>query len=164
MSKFKIVGIMALIAFAMGIILVGNALAGEKFKCRTVWVSTKVERINVDDEKGHAFVLGEMKGIISNMEGKTFGEGWLGWSGYIADISPKIGMTGNGYMTLTDKDGDKIYMKYEFKPPGPHQPWTFFKGTGKFEGVRGKGTFSSVLTADPTLSIANWEGEVELPR
>ena len=66
-------------------------------------------------------------------------------------------------MTLTDKDGHKIYMKFDQKPSGP-SPWTFFKGTGKFEGVRGKGTYISVLTADPTLWYSNWEGEVELPR
>jgi len=163
MSMSKIVAMMALIAFAMSIVLVGDALAGEKFKCRTVWVTTKVERINVDDEKGHAIVLGEAKGIISNMQGKTFGEGWLGWTVYYGDSRPKTGFTGYGYLTLTNKDGDKIYMKYESKPPGPDE-WTFFKGTGKFEGVQGKGTSSTVFTVDRTMWYVNWEGEVELPR
>ncbi len=37
MSKLKIVGMMALIAFAIGIFLVGDTLAGEKVKGRIVW-------------------------------------------------------------------------------------------------------------------------------
>jgi hypothetical protein len=147
----------------MGIFLVGDAVAGEKIKCRTVWVNTKWVQINVGDEKDHVVAVGESKGIISNMQGKTFGDGWLGWCGITCDISPKIGVNGNGYMTLTDKDGDKIYMKAVRKPAGPN-PWTFFKGTGKFEGIQGKGTFSDNLTADPTLVYTDWEGEVELPR
>ena len=40
MSKSKIIGIMALIAFAMGIFLVGDAVAGERGKVvtREVWL------------------------------------------------------------------------------------------------------------------------------
>jgi hypothetical protein len=113
MSKSKIVAMMTLVVFAISIFLVGNAVAGERFKCRGVFYTTKWEQINVGDEKDHVVAVSESKGMYSNMEGKTFGEGWLGWSGYIADISPKTGMTGSGYMTLTDKDGDKIYMKPE---------------------------------------------------
>ena len=163
MSKFKILGMMALIAFAMGIFLVSDALAGEMIKCRTAWFNTKMERIDVGDEKGHIIGLFESKGVISNMEGKTFGEGWLALNVGLLDISPKTGRTGNGYMELTDRDGNKIYMKWDLKPSGP-SPWIFFKGTGKFEGIQGKGTHSTVSTADPKLTYVNWEGEVELPR
>jgi hypothetical protein len=163
MSTTKVLGIIVLIAFAMGIFLGGDAMAGEKFKCRTVWVRIKADRINVDDEKGHFVAVGESKGLISNMEGKTFGEGWVAWNTYIVDVNPKTGMTGNGYMTLTDKDGHKIFMKFELSP-NPILPWTFFKGTGKFEGIKGKGTSSTVLFTDPDVSLVNWEGEAELPR
>jgi hypothetical protein len=163
MFKSKIVAIMALIAFVMGFVLVGNVVAGEKFKCRNVWYVTKNEQINVGDETGHVVTLREYKGIVSNMQGKTFGEGWVTWCTALLDISPKTGVAGGGYMTWADKDGDKIYMKWHLKPPGPH-PLTFFKGTGKFEGVQGKATFSVVYTRDPMQFYADWEGEVELPR
>ena len=162
MSTTKVLGIMTLIAFVMGIFLVRDVVAGEKFKCRTVWYTTKAERINLDDEKDHREGLFESKGIISNMEGKTFGDGWLAWNVFIGEASTKPSR--NSYiMMLTDKDGDKIYMKAERKPPYPNG-WTFFKGTGKFEGVQGKGIYSQVVTADPTLTYVNWEGEVELPK
>jgi hypothetical protein len=163
MSKSKIVGIVALIAFTMGILLVGDVVAGEKFKCRIVWYVTKNEQINVGDETGHVVALREAKGIVSNIQGKTFGEGWVALNTALVDISPKTGATGSGYLTWADKDGDKIYMKWDLKPPGPH-PLTFFKGTGKFEGVQGKATFSLLYTRDPMQFYADWEGEVELPR
>ena len=163
MSKSKIVGIMALIVFAMGILLVGDAVAGEKFKCREVSYVTKWEQINVGDEKGHMVVLFEAKGIDSNKEGKTFCEGWLHWKAGLLDINPKTGVTGNGYITLTDKDGHKIYAKWDVKPSGPNE-WSYFKGSGKFEGIKGKGTFSLIHTTDPSLYYVDLEGEVELPR
>ncbi len=163
MSKSKIVGMMALIAFAMGILLVGDALAGEKFKCREVTYVTKSEKINVGDEKGHVIAIMEGKGIQSNKEGKTFCEGWVHWEAGRLDINPKTGVTGNGYLALTDKDGDKIYMRWDIKPPSPNE-WAFLKGTGKFEGIKGKGTFSSTHTSDPTLFYVDWEGEFVLPR
>lgn len=43
MSKSKIVGMTVLIAFAMGILLVGDVVAGEKVKGRNVWYGTKWE-------------------------------------------------------------------------------------------------------------------------
>ncbi len=162
MSKSKIVGMMALIAFAMGIVLVGDVMAGEKIKCRTVWYTTKWEQINVGDEKDHVVAVWEGKGIVSNMEGKTLMDGFLGYGSGIYDISPKTGAIGSGYNIFTDKDGDKIYNKWDQK--GSSGGLTIYKGTGKFEGIQGKGTWSFVPSADPMQGYANWEGEVELPR
>jgi hypothetical protein len=163
MSKSKIVAIMALIVFAMGMVVVGDVVAGEKIKCRTVWYVSKWDTINVGDEKDHVLGLGDSKGIVSNMEGKTFCEGWVGRSMAIDDINPKTGPTGEGYITYTDKDGDIMYIKWAWKAAGPN-PWSFYKGTGKFKGIQGKGTWSIVFTADPLLYYTPWEGEVELPR
>ncbi len=76
MSKSKIVGMMALIAFAMGILLVGDAVAGENVKARTVTHNTKCQQIDVGDEDGHVVVVGEDKGVSTNLEGKWFADGW----------------------------------------------------------------------------------------
>ena len=163
MSRSKIVAMMALIVFAMGIFLVGDTLAGEYVKGRIVFYNTKWEPINVGDEKDHIVGIWEGKGINSNMEGKTFGDGYLVYSVGLLDVNPKAESTANGYTILTDKDGDKIYCKWDQKGSSP-QKWTYYKGTGKFEGIRGKGTASWVQSADPTLGYTPWEGEVELPR
>ena len=163
MSKSKILGIIALIAFAMGMVLVGNAVAGEKVKCRCVWHATKWEQTNVGNDKDHLIGLSECKGIVSNLQGRTFGEGWLSWSTGLWDISPEKQITANGYLAFGDRDGHMIYMRYEHKPYAPNR-WAFFKGTGKFEGIEGKGTCSIVFAGNPRQSYIEWEGEVELPR
>jgi len=163
MSKSKIVGMMALITFALGILLVANTMAGEKIKVREVSYVTKWEQINVGEEEGHVIALFEAKGIQSNKEGKTFCEGWLHRETGVFDINPKTGMTSIGYITLTDRDGDKVFLKWDVRPSRTNE-WTFFKGTGKFEGIKGKGTFSSTHTSDPSLFYVDWEGEVELRR
>ena len=96
MSKSKIVAMMPLVVFAMGILLVGNSVAGEKFKCRTAWFTTKWDPINVGDEKDHVVAVAEGKGIISNMEGKTFGEGWLTGVRIFSILAPKPGRLAAG--------------------------------------------------------------------
>ena len=56
MSKFKIVGMMVLIAFAMGIFLVGDAVAAERGKVivRQVYYITTIHTLKVPDVEGHA--------------------------------------------------------------------------------------------------------------
>ena len=138
-------------------------MAGEKFKCRNVWFGTKWDAINMADEKDHVVGLNEFKGIIFCMEGMTFLDGVLAYGNGIVDINPKTGPSGDGYNIFTDKDGDKIYLKWAWKPTGPNS-LTFYKGTGKFEGIQGEGTWSLVSTPDPNLWYCPIEGEVELPR
>jgi hypothetical protein len=118
MSKSKIVAMMALIAFAVSIFLVGNAVAGEKVKWRDVWVTKKWEQINVADEKDHVIALWEGSGITCNLEGKTFLDGWAANGAAITDINPKTGAIAKGYNTYTNKDGDKIYLTFEQKGLG----------------------------------------------
>ena len=66
MSKFKIVGMMVLIAFAMGIVLVGDAVAAEKGKVvsRAVYYMPTIHTLKVPDVEGHTINLVEFKGII----------------------------------------------------------------------------------------------------
>jgi hypothetical protein len=59
MSTSKVLGIMALIAFAMGIVLVGNVLAEEKGKVafRGVYYTTTTHTLKVPDVEGHTNTL-----------------------------------------------------------------------------------------------------------
>jgi hypothetical protein len=171
MSKSKIVGMMALIAFAMGIFLVGDALAGEKFKGRTVYHTLKWDPINVGDEDGHVVAAWEGKFIQMNIEG-GFGDGWAGWETCLIDQNPKTAVGSivcYGY--VSDRDGDKYYYKAEGKWQKRGKPGTdgwewwnkIVKGTGKFEGIQGKTTGQTYIVAKgQTYTV--WEMEVELPR
>jgi hypothetical protein len=166
MSKSKIVGIVALIVFATGIFLMGNAVAGEKFKGRTVIHTTKWQQVDVGDEDGHVLGVWEGREISSNSEGKPFLDGWAGRQVSICDMNTKTGLaTCNGYEELTNKDGDKCYLTYTFKAGsgGSGSVVMFVKGTGKLQGIRGKATSKSYwVTADQVY--VDWEAEVELPR
>jgi hypothetical protein len=116
MAKSKIIALTALITFAIGVGAIGNVLAGEKFKLSTVYYAVKWERINVADEEGHLVAALEAKGISRNMEGKTFGDGWIDRYVTIIDINVKTGLgSGVGYGEWADREGDKIYYKFEGK-------------------------------------------------
>jgi hypothetical protein len=171
MSKPKIVATIALIAFAVGIVLVGNAVAGEKFKGRTVWYSTKWEQLSAPGEEKHLLAVNEAKGISSNTEGKAFGEGTVERFVALVDIDLKTEIgSQHGYQESTDRDGNKIYWRFEgkrLKGKFWGSRWegkdTDLRGTGKYEGIKGEGTWSSYVIA-PMQWYTDWEMEVELPR
>ncbi len=171
MSKSKIVGIMALIVFAMGTLMVGNAVAGEKFKGRTVWHNVKWETIDVPGEEKHLMVVMEHRGISSNKEGKAFGEAvvWREVMVLDMDLKSETGF-GHGYVEWTDRDGDKIYYRIEGRRiKGKYWASTWegkyiiLRGTGKYEGIKGEGT-ESLYAIAPKQMYEDWEIDVELPR
>ncbi len=166
MSKSKIVGMMALIAFAMGILLVGDVVAGEKFKLRTVKYITKWEQVNVGDEEGHIVAAVEAKGITTNKGGKKFGDGWVLRFTATFDINPKAESIGGGYEVLSDSTGDKWWRRWDgklLKDGHWEGKYTIVNGTGKFEGIRGTGTFSAFLVA-PMQFYSDEDWDIELPR
>jgi hypothetical protein len=166
MSKLKIVGMMALITFAMGILLVGDALAGEKFKWRVVWYTVKDESTNVPGEEGRIMMIREDKGILTVLQGNKLMDGMAGLNVYYIDMNTKTRTGfGHGLMLFTDRDGDKMYWAFEGKAKGgPFSgACTIVRGTGKFEEAKGKATWSSLRVA-PNQFYVDWEGEMDLPR
>jgi len=171
MSKIRIFAFIALITLAFGVALVGGALAGEKVKGRTVWYTVKWEQISVPGEEKHLIALADSKGISSNTEGKTFGEGTVERSVGLFDIDLETGLgSSHGYQEATDREGDKIYYRWEGKRI-KGKLWgslwecklTILRGTGKYEGIRGRGAYSMYPIA-PMQSYTDWEMDVELPR
>jgi hypothetical protein len=161
MSKSKIVGIIALIAFATGILLVGDALAAErgKFVARWVVYTTAVHTLKVPDAEGHTILLSEAKGI-------AFTEKWgacLAYQTGTLDLLKGEG-TGQGYAHYTFPDGSTFTNKWEGKSGGSiwEGTWTCIKGTGKFEGIQGAGTFKS-HGMGPDRTYSDVEGEYTLP-
>ena len=69
----------------------------------------------------------------------------------------------------TTESGDKTFSSYrgtasvkDGKPEDAHGTWTYSGGTGKFRGIKGKGTYTSSISADGTVRI-EVEGEYESP-
>ncbi len=119
MSKSKIVGMMALIVFVMGIFLVGDAVAGERGKIlmREVHYSPTLHAIKVPDVEGHAIIAYEGKGI-------AFFEKWgacLATETGTFDLLKGEG-PGQGYSHYTFPDGSTITMKWEGKIGGGGRP------------------------------------------
>jgi hypothetical protein len=118
MSRFKIMALIALFTFALGLALAGDAVAGEKMKGRCNWWTVKWEQIEVGDQEGHVFAIWEGKGIGANKEGKSFHDGWIEWSSSLNDQNLKTGVgTAHGYEIVTDPDGDKIFVSWEARWP-----------------------------------------------
>jgi hypothetical protein len=168
MSKSKIVGMMALIAFAMGIVMVGDVVAGEYVKGHLIKHHTKWQQINVGDEDGHVLVVHESKGVNTIIEGPNWFNDCLYRDTTLADINLKTFLgSSKTYAEITDRDGNKWYFTPEGKSikEGKYAwggTWKTIKGTGKFEGIQGKGTWKWYAVGDQ--AIIDWEGEIELPR
>jgi hypothetical protein len=164
MSRFKLFAFIALITLAFAVTLVADVAAGEKMKCRSIKHMTKTEVFNIGVEEGHAIFVFEAKGINTNLLGKPLFDGLLEYEVGVLDMNLKTGQgSGHGYAIFSDLAGDKIFMAWEGKLPSG--TWTLVKGTGKFQGIRGNGTWSpGPATTDPNEMASNFEGEVELPR
>jgi hypothetical protein len=74
-----------------------------------------------------------------------------------------------GYYVGTMSGGDKIMVKFsgtsqskEGKPVGGEGTWSFTGGTGKLQGLKGKGTYKGTANADGSMTYAI-DGEYSLP-
>jgi hypothetical protein len=169
MSKSKIIGIMALIVFAMGTLLVEDVAAGERGKIMTreVLYATAVQTLKVPDVDGHAIYLIEAKGI-------GFSEKWGSYLVYLTCTNDLIKGEGpvQGYSQFTYPDGSTITEKWEGKNKGGGRATTgsasgegtatYIKGTGKFEGIQGEATWKS-YNMGPGQFYSDDEGEYTLP-
>ena len=165
MSWSKIFAVTAVVMFVFGIASIDCAVAGEKVKIKAhgAMLNVKWEQIEVGDEEGHVIGIYESKGIaFDEITGARSAERGIG----MLDINPKTGLvTSRGYGVTTNKDGDKTVRKVEGKAVGKGHSegvWTYVKGTGKYEGIKGGGTWSSYSLA-PGQSYWEAEGEVEMP-
>jgi len=122
----------------------------------------------VGDEEGHVVAFYEKKGISTNLEGKQLLDGYLVRETGLLDLNLKTGLgSAQGYGDATDKDGNKYYYTWEGKgvKAGKHWEgvWTIVKGTGKLEGITGKGTWVNYYLG-PEWNYDDCEVEAELPR
>ncbi len=121
---------------------------------------------------------------ISDMSGHSFaiGKAQCTWTGFeIAGVQYKDGVSvsedeiyggdvhSNGYHTATLANGDKTTANFHgaaVMKDGKFQTgggtWTFTSGTGKFKGIKGKGTYKGTPNPDGTVSY-KVDGEYQLP-
>jgi len=165
MSQSKVISVTTIIIFIFTIAMVNCALAGEKIKYKShgATFNDKWEQIEVGDEEGHVLAVYNSKAIWFN---ESTGKKSAGFSVNTMDINLKTGQGFvQGYGITTDKDGDKMIRTHKGKPAGKgHWKGTFVyaKGTGKYEGITGGGTWDS-YSLGKGQSYNEVEGEYQLP-
>jgi len=169
MSKSKIFGMMALIVFTIGILLVGNAVAGEsgKILIREVYYTPTVHTLKVPDMEGHTYILFEEKGI-------GFHEKWGNWLITLVgtgELKAEGTATFQFHVHYTFPDGSTITFKAEggsvpgrgiIGEPSAEGTAIPIKGTGKFQGIQGRVAWKGYHLA-PNQSYAYPELEYTLP-
>ena len=99
-------------------------------------------------EKGHVYWLGEFTGTFFNDKGKgsLFDQAGVKCpANFDFDINNKKAKAG-GYCVISDTSGDQAYLSWQNEGDGVTGPGTFHYtgGTGKYEGIKGDGTFVGV--------------------
>jgi hypothetical protein len=143
-SMWVLFGILVISAWVLG-----SATQAEektyKMKCRETGQQTKVNVIEVGDVPGHIVLVGEQAGVQSCDDGSiaTTSTKWVGES---TKGSGKVQF----YEMVTYEDGSTTWFKginnVTPNPDGKTSRWEgtfeYFKGTGRFEGIKGDGTYT----------------------
>ncbi len=144
MTRSKMISSLVVVLLIFGMTMIDSAMAGERVKAHATSVNTKFHQIEVGDEEGHVIAIVENKQIWVN---EKTGEKSTGVSFGFMDMNPKKKIVKfHGYSVRTYPNGEKWFSKYEGKPVGKgHMKGTFTYngGTGKFEGLKGGGTWES---------------------
>ena len=164
MSWFKGFAITAAILLVLGFVMIDSAVAGEKIKWQGTTLTTETKQLEVGDVEGHVLMLTKSKQLYILPDGTKL----VGNSINTMDINPKIKQFSvKGYGWAVDKDGDKMMRTHEGKPAGKDHwkgTWTFTGGTGKYEGLKGGGTFDQYVIGQGQPSYLDVEGEWEIPK
>ena len=114
-------------------------------KCRETGYAAKLNVIEVDDVPGHIIGVGEFPGVWSCDDGSVATASTKDMFDYVKG-SGKI----HGYSTATFEDGSILCITYQGtaapEANGKTSRWEarceFIKGTGRFEGIQGSGSFT----------------------
>jgi hypothetical protein len=160
MSRTKTCAFIVLIAFAVGIALVGDALAGaETLKWRQTLYVQKIERIEIGDLPGHILGVAEGGGVAFFEDGEVATYWWKATIDYTKGAGTSL-----GYMLCTFEDESTFLHKYQVlttADPGGKSFWwkgafTFLQGSGRFGGIQGEGTFTGKRLGGPAAGTQGY--------
>ena len=109
-------------------------------KCKLISMGTKVETNKIDDQEGHIIGIFERKGLMVHENGEVANELNKGFFDSVKGVSKY-----QGYCLQTFKDGSTMMMKHQGtinKGQIADASFEFIKGTGRFEGIKGRGTYT----------------------
>lgn len=156
MKRLIVVSILAfVVSLTFGVLITDAVAKTVKFKLTSYIV--KVERIPIPDTEKHAIGIYERRGLALFENGETAAYHTRGTFDFTKGNGPF-----QGYTTLKYKDGSTTMFKYQgkltmnpsSKLPALSGKGDYIKGTGRFEGIKGNGSFSgkyiTPYTADKT--------------
>jgi hypothetical protein len=143
-SIWILIGMIVIMAWILGSVTQGSAQTFT-VKCRETAHIVKVHIIEVGDVPGHIIGVGEQAGVLSCDDGSIATTS----TKTRADYTKGSGNT-QAYQLATYEDGSSTWTKAELtvtaNPDGKTARWEgtleYIKGTGRFEGIQGSGTFT----------------------
>jgi hypothetical protein len=159
----------AVLVFLVVLALAASAAAQNKFS--GTWQCGKVEKdfkIEVGDRPGHAFGIVQGKCAVTKAEIAGVQVKEEVWTGFGEASGNTVRVRGASFLNMAN--GEKAYGRSDgamtLKDGAPQTEegkWTFTGGSGKFKGIKGKGTYKCQFAADGT-GACEMEGEYELPK
>jgi hypothetical protein len=136
-SMWVLLGVLVISAWVLGSAI---QVGAETMKCKSVQTTTKLETMEVGDEKGHLLTLQRMEGLAYCENGEIAKMR----SDNVADVVPGKGAEALGYTFFTFEDGATIIVRFQ-RSVAYGQSTTgsakasseIIKGTGRFEGIKG---------------------------
>jgi hypothetical protein len=152
--------VLALI-LALGVGIGAKAAETNKWHGSGVIVIIDSKAINLEGRANHKVSIANLDGAIYNAAGNSF----LDKARYQVAVMQDGGVSGGGYKTFTEADGSKVFAQFmatEDKPPHVRGTFEFTGGTGKYEGISGKGVFHVVFLSE-TAAVDDLVGEYTVP-
>ena len=140
-----ILGLLSILLIAALLLLPATQAVAKTVKFKIVAPLTRVEMIAVPDVEEHVLVLYERRGGVIFENGETAAYHTRGTSDLI-----KVQGSFKGYSDILYKDGSTAMLQYTGTltlAPGEKLPTVkgegkYIKGTGRFEGIKGKSSFT----------------------
>ena len=136
-SMYVLFGILLISAWVLGSAIQAGA---ETMKCKSVQTTTKIERMEVGDEKGHFLTLQRMEGLAYCENGEIAKMR----SDNVNDFMPGKGVEALGYTFFTFEDGATIIVRFrravalgQSEIGSAKSSSEIIKGSGRFEGIKG---------------------------
>ena len=127
------------------------------------WYISSGQTIEV--AKDHLIWGGIASGPFRNDSGSGFLHGAAGVCTFAGEFRKEAVTHNSGDCVATDPDGDKVTMGWKCTscPQAGDIWWT--NGTGKYAGIKGKGTFTQTDAGPPggNSGWSTWKGQWELP-
>lgn len=117
----------------------------EEYKARVINSRTKLEMEKIPDQEGHIVGIYQRTGLMFHENGEVANEVSRGTFEMVKGV-----VSYKGYCLQTFKDGSTQWIKYEGStrpdPDGKSRTseaeWELTQGTGRFEGIKGSGTYT----------------------